>query len=192
MDIRKASVESEDAVAAALTTAFGDDPVWGWAVPEPPAREAFWRFMARNGIANDLVWVLDEGQATALWAPPGTVELDEAGEVALEHLCRDLPGEGAHRVMDVFESLDSVHPAEPHHYLSLLATHEDHRGRGLGMALLVENLRQIDVAGEAAYLESTNPANLQRYASVGFRPHGEVRIPGGGQLVTTMWRDPRV
>jgi GNAT superfamily N-acetyltransferase len=33
---------------------------------------------------------------------------------------------------------------EPHYYLSLLGTRDEHRGRGLGMALLKENLARID------------------------------------------------
>jgi hypothetical protein len=42
-----------------------------------------------------------------------------------------------------------------------------------------------------AYLESSNPANNGRYASVGFEPHGEFSYPGGGPVVTTMWRPAR-
>jgi hypothetical protein len=39
-----------------------------------------------------------------------------------------------------------------------------------------------------AYLESSNPANNDRYARVGFEPVGEFSYPGNGPLVTTMWR----
>jgi predicted GNAT family acetyltransferase len=79
----------------------------------------------------------------------------------------------------------------PHYYLSLLGTHDDHRGKGTGMALLRENLARIDAEGAPAYLESTNPANLARYESVGFVRLGEFAAPEGGPTVTTMWRDPR-
>ena len=48
----------------------------------------------------------------------------------------------------------------------------------------------LDAQGTPAYLESSNPANNHRYASVGFRPHAEFRYPGNGPVVTTMWRDP--
>jgi hypothetical protein len=42
-----------------------------------------------------------------------------------------------------------------------------------------------------AYLESTNPANDERYKGVGFEPIGEFSYPGGGPVVTTMWRPAR-
>ncbi|HEY7813487.1 MAG TPA: GNAT family N-acetyltransferase, partial [Nakamurella sp.] len=88
------------------------------------------------------------------------------------------------------EALDAAHPHEPHYYLSLFATHEAHRGKGLGMELLRESLARIDAAGMPAYLESTNPANLKRYESVGFTESDRLTVPSGA-VVTTMWRPAR-
>jgi hypothetical protein len=59
------------------------------------------------------------------------------------------------------------------------------------MALLEENLQRIDDQHSAAYLESSNPANLERYQQVGFVPQGEFKLPQGNVTVTTMWRHPR-
>jgi GNAT superfamily N-acetyltransferase len=188
LPVRRAGPGDVDAVSAALATGFAADPVWGWAVPGGRAQQVFWAFWARNGVGHELAWVTPGAEATSLWVAPGTSELDDEGEADLDHLCHDLLGESASRVFEVLERLEAVHPSEPHHYLSLLATHDDHRGRGLGMGLLAANLSAIDATGAPAYLESTNPANLRRYASVGFEPRDEVRIPGGGQIVTTMWR----
>jgi hypothetical protein len=56
------------------------------------------------------------------------------------------------------------------------------------MRLLRANLAEWDAEGIPAYLESSNPANDQRYAAVGFRPRGTFAYPGGGPIVTTMWR----
>ena len=189
--IRGATAADEPAVVAALATAFSHDPVWGWAVPQPDVQPEFWRFWVRNGLALDVIHVIEDAKAISIWVVPGVVELDDEGEAAFVQLSTDLLGAGASRVADTMACLESVHPDEPHHYLSLLATHDDHRGRGLGMALLRDDLRRIDARGEPAYLESTNPANLARDASVGFRPRDEITIPGGGQVVTTMWREPQ-
>ncbi len=186
--MRRADSGDLDAVSAALATGFAADPVWGWAVPGPAGQETFWAFWARNGIARDLVWVTSGAEAAAVWAPPGVAEMDDDGEADLERLCHDLLGAGASRPLEVLERLEAVHPSEPHHYLTLLATHDDHRGRGLGMGLLADYLAGIDATGEPAYLESTNPANLARYASVGFETRDEVHIAGADQVVTTMWR----
>ena len=59
------------------------------------------------------------------------------------------------------------------------------------MALLADNLARIDREGAAAYLESTNPANLARYRSVGFVDLGSFTLGDDGPVVTTMWREPR-
>jgi ribosomal protein S18 acetylase RimI-like enzyme len=74
--------------------------------------------------------------------------------------------------------------------LRLLGTASAQRGQGLGTALLGEDLSRIDADHMPAYLESSNPANLGRYESVGFRPVGEFALPEGKVVVTTMWRQP--
>jgi hypothetical protein len=59
------------------------------------------------------------------------------------------------------------------------------------MRLLAHDLELIDAEHVPAYLESSNPANNHRYASVGFEPLGEFGYPCGGPVVTTMWRRTR-
>jgi hypothetical protein len=59
------------------------------------------------------------------------------------------------------------------------------------MALLEHDLELIDAEGFPAYLESSNPANNDRYAGVGFQVVGQFGYPGGGPVVTTMWRGAR-
>ena len=94
-----------------IASAFGSDPTWSWAFPDPATRRRFWEFAV-------------------------------------------------------------------------------HRGRGLGMALLRENLARIDAQRMPAYLESSNQANNHRYESVGFVQVAAFRAPGGGPMVTGMWREP--
>ena len=41
--------------------------------------------------------------------------------------------------------VDAAHPHDPkHYYLNRLGTHTDHRGSGIGMGLLAENLVHVD------------------------------------------------
>ena len=94
-------------------------------------------------------------------------------------------------MLELFDRFDAAHPREvPHYYLSLLATHPSHTGRGLGMALLAESLARMDREGMPSYLESSNPANDHRYERLGFAKIGEFTTPGGDTTVATMWRDP--
>jgi hypothetical protein len=58
------------------------------------------------------------------------------------------------------------------------------------MALLADNLSEIDREGMPAYLESSNPANNDRYEAAGFAWRGEFTTPDGARTVATMWRDP--
>jgi ribosomal protein S18 acetylase RimI-like enzyme len=136
------------------------------------------------------VWVSGDCAAVAVWIPPGGSELTEDEEKRIEPLLTELIGPRAPAVAELVDRFGAAHPADPpHYYLSLLGTRPDHRGRGLGMALLRENLRRIDAEGAPAYLESTNPANNARYEGVGFRQVGEFSTPGGERTVATMWRE---
>ena len=58
------------------------------------------------------------------------------------------------------------------------------------MGLLAQTLARVDAEGAAAYLESTNPANNERYRRAGFEPRAEIAMPSG-HVVTTMWRPAR-
>ena len=58
------------------------------------------------------------------------------------------------------------------------------------MGLLAQSLTLIDALGMPAYLESSNPANDARYASVGFEPYTTITVPSGHRF-TTMWRPAR-
>jgi GNAT superfamily N-acetyltransferase len=102
----------------------------------------------------------------------------------------ELIGPRAAAVVELVNRFEAAHPSErPHYYLNLLGTRPEQRGRGLGMALLSENLERTDAEGFPAYLESSNPANNARFERVGFRRVGEFTTPGGERTVTTMWRE---
>jgi len=188
-----------DAATAVMTTAFADDPVWGgWAFPHQDpsartaARERFWRFNLSSATRYPWVRLTEDDGAATLWIPPGGDELTTAEEEQLEPLLEELVGDHARYFLEGLELFASNHPRDtPHYYLSLLGTHDDFRGKGLGMALLAENLSLIDQEGLPCYLESTNPGNIPRYESVGFRKVGEFTLPAGGPTVDTMWREAR-
>jgi GNAT superfamily N-acetyltransferase len=183
-----------DGLAETMALAFDADPVWGWAFPDPDRgleqQRAVWGFAIESAL--DYGWVRMTDAAAALWIPPGKPELRPEDARRFEPMLADLLRGEAGRVLDTFARFDRAHPTDsPHYYLSLLATHPDRRGRGLGMGLLAENLARIDAEGAAAYLESTNPDNHRRYEGVGFVRWGEFELGEGGPTVTQMWRGPR-
>jgi GNAT superfamily N-acetyltransferase len=137
--------------------------------------------------------VAGDGAAVSIWIPPGGIEMDQGLEEQLgEEVGRLLGPAGAVEYAALVERFEANHRHDvPHAYLSLLATHPEQRGRGLGMALLADDLRRLDAQHLPAWLESTNPANDTRYASVGFERVGEFRTVDGQRPITTMWRAAR-
>lgn len=192
---RLATAADASAIAATLSAAFDADPLWSWAFPDdekrPAQYEVFFGLFVESAIPNGWVWTLDQAAAVAVWTPPGKNELSDEAEARLEPFLTAELGTHAKPVLEVFESFGSAYPDDADfYYLSLLGTHPDHRGRGLGMGMLAANLAQIDAESMPAYLESSNPANNIRYERLGFKPHAEFSTPEGRHTVTTMWREP--
>ncbi len=191
MEVRVATEHDVDGVTATLTAAFETDPLWSWAFPGGGLAD-LWRLLVSSALRYQWVWVADDYAAASSWIPPGGIELTEAEEASLGPMLEDLVGAHASEVLSLFDRLEATHPEQPpHYYLSLLGTHPDHRGKGLGMALLAENLAMIDSEGMPAYLESSNPDNDARYERVGFVRAGEFQRPDGQLTCSTMWREPR-
>jgi GNAT superfamily N-acetyltransferase len=197
IDVRVASSDADlDAVTETISLAFHEDPTWSWAFPDAGRRQAqyavFWRFLIASAMRYPWVRVAEGCEAAAVWIPPGGTELSEEDDERIEPLVRDLVGPRTGEVLELLERFDAAQPRnEPHYYLSLLGTHPAHAGRGLGMALLAENLQRIDEERLPAYLESSNPANNHRYERHGFVAIGEFYPPSSDIPVTTMWRDAR-
>ena len=192
MQPRVATPADLDGLTATLWQAFRNDPVWTWVFPDEDQLRPWWRFLIESALRYPWVWVLDDYAAVAVWIPPGGSELTEAEEQRVEPLLRDLVGSRYPAVIELVERFEAAHPKDhAHYYLSLLGVHPDYRGRGLGMKLLADNLSVIDAEGAAAYLESSNPANDERYRSIGFERCGEFSTPDGTHQVSTMWRVAR-
>ncbi|QNE46066.1 GNAT family N-acetyltransferase [Glaciihabitans sp. INWT7] len=193
--VRIATAADLDGMVRTLTSAFLRDPLWGPSFPDDAHRveqmSAFWRLFATSALRYPWSFVTEECASLSIWLPPGGEDLTEDEARGYDAFLVDLVGaEAAHRIGVVSAQFEELRPTEPHYYLNFLATHDDHRGHGLGMALLRQNLDRVDALGAAAYLESTNPANNARYRRVGFEPRGAFTT-ATGHVVTTMWRSAR-
>lgn len=192
---RPAAAADRDRVVALLVSAFRDDPVWGWACPDPALRTEqhrhLWGAYADGALRYPWVWLTADGTATALWIPPDGTEMSSAQESDLDRVIDSWPGEAPARVRHAMERFEQAHPRdEPHYYLSLLGTDADHRGHGYGLGLLAETLRQVDEAGAPAYLEASNATNVPLYERYGFGPVGSFGLDEGPEVIT-MWRAAR-
>ena len=193
---RRATATDIDLVTSIISLSFANDPIWGRALALPDGstkhHSAFWRVSIEGALRYPCTWLAGAGEAAAVWIPPGGTEMAPEQEARLVDLAKDILGPASGNYLGLLDRFTAAQPkTEPHYYLTLLGTHPDHRGRGIGMRLLAHTLALIDSEHMPAYLESTNPANNDRYARVGFEPIGEFSFPGGGPIVTTMWRPAR-
>jgi GNAT superfamily N-acetyltransferase len=192
---RLATPADIDAITAAFTSAFFHDPVWGPVFPDESRRAEqaalMWRVYATAALRYPWTFVTPDAEAAAIWIPPGGTELTDEEASRLGELIEETAGpQAAASAREIEERFAAAHPAGSFFHLTILATHASHRGKGLGMALLAETLTRIDALGAAAYLESTNPVNNERYRRAGFERRAEITMPSG-HVVTTMWRPAR-
>jgi len=192
---RVATAADVPAVAACLASAFYEDPLWGhWTFPDEARRARdllpFMALMAELGLGEMWTDVTAAGEAVTVWTPPGVSYGTPEQESLIDELFTDLFGARAAAIHELFEQFEEHGPQGHYYHLEWWATHRDHAGRGLGAALLNENLARVDAEHLPSYLESTNPANLERYEALGFRRADEF-APPRGPTITTMWRDAR-
>ena len=86
-------------------------------------------------------------------------------------------------------ALEDAHPKEPHWYLLAIGVDPAWQGRGIASLLLRSRLKCCDQEGQSAYLE-TKPDGVSLYEHFDFRRIGDVDMPEGARLLTTMWRPP--
>jgi GNAT superfamily N-acetyltransferase len=194
--VRDIVAADTDPLAEVLGRAFADDPVWQWIFPRHPERmAALFAVLLRHAHLPNGVSELAEQDgvilAGALWDPPGRWRIPVAAQVRQFPALVRILGTRTYAVMRGLARVESVHPVEPHWYLAVLGTDPPAQGRGLGSALLRSRLSRCDDERFPAYLESSKEANIPYYERFGFRVTGEVRMPGGGPCVWSMWRDPR-
>lgn len=187
-------------VASVLATAFDDDPVMTWMLPDDDARRSglprmFETLIRHHHLALGGVEVSTtaDGLAAgaALWDPPGHWKPSTVAQL------RCLPGmvaafRGRVRVgAGVSEVMERAHPEEPHWYLSTIGTLPSARGAGHGRALLNSRLERCDREHAPAYLESSKQENVPYYQRFGFEVTDEIVLPGGGPTLWAMWRAAR-
>jgi ribosomal protein S18 acetylase RimI-like enzyme len=192
---RAAAREDVAAVAACLASAFYDDPLWGhWVFPDARRRThdlmRFMTLMAELGFDQMWIDMTSAAESITVWTPPGARYGTPEQEPLVSTLFEELFGERAGEIHALFGQFDEHTPGGRFYHLEWWATHRDHAGRGLGAALLREDLERVDHERLPAYLESTNPANLRRYEGFGFQRLSEF-APQGGPTITTMWREAR-
>jgi ribosomal protein S18 acetylase RimI-like enzyme len=176
---------------ATLTLAFGVDPSTRWAWPDP-AQYLVWfpqfaRVFGGRAFEHGTAYVAGDYAGVALWLPPGIAPDEEALGAVFQ---RAVPERDQEQMFAVLEQMASYHPPEPHWYLPLLGVDPTRQGQGVGSALLQHATARCDQAGQLAYLESSNPANVPLYERHGFEIVGQIQA-GTSPTFHPMVRKPR-
>jgi ribosomal protein S18 acetylase RimI-like enzyme len=164
---------------AVLVLAFAHDPVARWQYPDPAQYlrlfPSFVRAFGGSAVGYETARYVGEHVGAALWLPPGA-DLDHAAIEAT------LPDDRRAEIAALLVELASHHPREPHWYLPLIGVDPACQRRGYGALLMEHALRRCDRDHVAAYLESTNPANIQLYQRHGFKLQGVVQAASSPPL----------
>jgi GNAT superfamily N-acetyltransferase len=79
-------------------------------------------------------------------------------------------------------------PAEPHVHLGPIGVTPELQGRGIGSQMLSVYCEELDVVGNAGYLETDKLENVRLYERFGFEVHDEAELLGVPNWF--MWRAP--
>ena len=195
-EVRRVGSERTEEIAAVLGEAFAADPLLAWLLEGIDAshraerRAAWWRFMVQHAPPGTELHVTGDGSAAACWHPSAPEPYPPAVRAKFRDMVDDLTGDRSPLVLESFARFARRAPAVPHWHLAAVGVAPNHQGKGVGSRLVAKMLARCDRLGIPAYLESSNPRNLDFYRRLDFRPVGEVPTVDGRVTLTCMWRPP--
>jgi GNAT superfamily N-acetyltransferase len=156
--------------------AFEADPALRYFFPDEEYAAhapAFAGWLFDRRVDAGTVWVVDDGASIALWDGPARADRVTPAVPALT-----LP-DGARFRLDAYDAAVHHHlPTTAHWYLGVLATHPDRAGQRLGRAVMAAGLAVAARDGVPAYLETTNPNNVELYRRAGWEVAARAGVPG--------------
>ncbi|MGC5627664.1 GNAT family N-acetyltransferase [Georgenia sp. Z1344] len=163
-------------LGAVIATAFDDDPLFTWAVPDRERRNrrlpAWAAASVRTGLAHGVADTAGGG-SIALWYAPGRTPrmVDQLRGGALGALLRLRPGD-VRRLASAERQAETAHrrhdPGSAAWYLAFLAVAPEDQGKGYAGALLRHGLARADRTGAPVWLETNTARNVAMYERFGF------------------------
>jgi ribosomal protein S18 acetylase RimI-like enzyme len=192
--VRTASLADADPVCATLSRAFFDDPMLCYVLPNEATRAAkmpgVFRVLFKLAAPLGACHVTSGYEAATLWRPPGKWHIPLWQYVTNGPALLSLFGTDTLRVLGAMDTMEKVHPKEPHWYLQTIGTDPAKQGKGFGSLIMRHQLAAADAQGLPCYLESSKTSNIAIYQTFGFELTGEIKLPNGPTLYP-MWRKVR-
>lgn len=195
-EVHKAKAAGAADLARTLASAFHDDPLVSWVVPDDTRRllaleHGFELYLRRVWLRHGETYATADSAGVCVWEPPGTWKLDVWEQLSLLPAMLRIYGRMLPRLLGTLNAVEKGHPAEPHYYLAFIGVAPDSRGEGRGSILMHPVLQRCDAEGIPAYLEASAPRNRDLYLRHGFAVTEEIRPGRGGPPIWRMWREPR-
>jgi ribosomal protein S18 acetylase RimI-like enzyme len=175
--VKTAKEPDEAGIIDVLKIAFIADPATRWVWPDPHKYlshfSSFAKAFGGKAFEYESAHYVGNYSGAALWLPPNVYPDVDLLTALLQSSGSD---ESKKDGPEIFEKMSRYHPHEPHWYLPLLGVDPLHHGKGLGSALIQHVVGMCDRDNKSAYLESSNPKNIQFYERHGFELLGTIQV----------------
>lgn len=185
---------ADDARAAVLAHAFGDQSLSAAVIPQPARRHRVYAALMSMLVAraDRIGWVRTDaaGRCVQVWFP---VAADPPAVLTPEQRdwLAELAGPWANRLRALLAAQDQHHPRGiPHAYLAAIGVDPSWHGGGLGTRALRAQLHDLDHHRQPSYLEASSPASRRLYHRLGYHDCAEPITTSTGVALYPMWRLP--
>ena len=149
--VRRATPADAGALSSTLASAFRDDPIFRWCMPDAHERDqhlaAWFRVVVDALLEHEETYCTDDAAGAALWVPPEVAPLTEEQGELLGAVTADMGDVVLGRLAALSEMMEASHPHDPHLYLWFAGVHATRQGQGWGGRLLASRLARADEAG---------------------------------------------
>lgn len=195
--VRRASHADLDGIVATLVASHVDYVWERWALGPLDDGERAGRLAALYradvelvALAHGVVWTTEGCTTVAAWVPAGTDHRVGAEARAVIDAVASAAFGDRLAMIDRVDAEVARHRPPSDWHLATMGTRPEHERRGLGTAVLLPMLRELDAAGAVATLETSEPGNLRFYGRVGFEAVAHVEPLHGAPPVWVMRRAP--
>ena len=194
IEISQGGPERVQRLVEVLARSFADDPIIRWPFPndgsaERRCRELF-EVLDERFVHTGWLWEADDAAGVALWVPPDGGEKFLEIELETRDPLDAMTEDDGIRYRAFWDWIEEHLPTDPYWFLDHLAVAPEHRGEGLGTALVDLGLGFARRDGVPAFLETARPGNVGYYERLGFRVVADEHAPGGGPRLWFMRSDP--
>lgn len=182
------------AIVDLLSQTIVDDVAYKWMIPDDELRArvmpGFFRSIVRATLRQGVILHRMDNLSTSLWRPPQSAY---AGRL---EMLMNLPSiyrfmnAARPRVQKIARAARKHQPDFPFRYLQFVAVAEEHRGKGLGGAIVKDGLKRAEAADEIVYLETASSDKVSFFQHMGFDIHDQWSITDDGPHFTSLLKRP--